>query len=497
MQMNRYCQSFLLSAVISPFFSLAQTIIPQGKPNVILIYADDLGYSDLGCYGREFGNNFTETPNIDRLARQGMRFTNAYASAPISSASRAGLLTGQYPARLGFEFVTTYERNAMSWESDIWKKKYEGKKLLPPPLKLNLPLEEPTIAEMLRNNGYETAIAGKWHVASHVDRYNDWNPYYGPKQRGFSWTADTYGAHPYSYAGKNENEISKDDFPVDELTNQSINFLKQKHEKPFFLFVSHHYVHTPVDVRAEKLIEKYRKKAAGSQTEERIMYAAFVEQFDHYVGQLLDAIDAAGLTENTLVIFSSDNGGDPAYSFNRPLRGSKWNLYEGGIRIPFLVRWPSYIQPGSTNDQPILQLDLMPTLYELYDIEDNYYEEKFDGLSILPYLKGQRRDKNTKRTFIWHFPYYHPEGDKYENALTEIGKEDGVISQTKPQSAIRKGDYKLIYFYENESAELYNLKTDPGEMIDLSKKEMKTKKNLETELLKNLKKMNARLPRKQ
>lgn len=470
----------------------------KDMPNIILIYIDDMAYSDVGCYGNAYGNDFTETPNIDRLAREGVRFTNAYASAPISSASRAGLLTGQYPARLGFEFVTSYERNAVSWESDVWKKKYEGKKLLPPPLKMHLPLEVTTVAEMMRNNGYQTAIVGKWHVASHVHYFEDWNPYYGPGQRGFDWAVETYGAHPLGYPFKQPEEISTEEFPADELTDKAVEFLKQKHEKPFFLYVSHHYVHTPIEVRSEKLIEKYRKKAGGGQSEEKVLYAVFVEQIDHYVGELLDAIDEEKLTENTIVIFTSDNGGDPIYSFTRPFRGSKWNLYEGGIRIPFVVRWPAHIKPGTDNDQPIMQLDLMPTFYELCCSKNEYYEEQFDGMSILPYLKGSGTpNKNKKRTMIWHFPYYHPEGMKYEESKVEIGVEDGYISRTTPHSAIRKGNYKLVYFYENETSELYDIEKDPAESIDISGKKKKVTGQLEKELLEVLKKMRARFPRRQ
>lgn len=488
----------LYSTLLSvPAYTSLLTAQNQDRPNIILIYADDLGYSDVGCYGKEYGNDFTETPNIDRLAKEGISFTNAYASAPISSASRAGLLTGEYPARLGFEFVTSYEQNAVSWESDVWKKKFEGKKLLPPPIKLNLPLEETTMAEMLRNNDYQTAIVGKWHLAAHYKIYNGWDPQFGPKQRGFDWTADTFGAHPYGFSKKNKSGINTDVYPYDELTNQAVGFLKEKHEKPFFLFVSHYYVHTPIDVRSKELIEKYRKKAAGTQTEDRIQYAAFVEQFDHYVGQLLNAIDSTNLRENTLVIFTSDNGGHPIYSFTRPFRGSKWNLYEGGIRIPFIARWPSHTKSGSSCSQPIIQLDLMRTFYELCCAKNIYYENKFDGISILPYLDGVKNEKNKDRTLVWHFPYYHPEGDVYNSSEEKIGREDGFISKTKPQSALRKGDYKLIYFYDDETSELYNIKNDPSESIDLSKKESRMKRKLEKELLSSLKGMNARFPKKQ
>ncbi|MGQ8337470.1 sulfatase [Sunxiuqinia sp. A32] len=476
--------------------TLATNKVKQ-KPNIILIYIDDLAYSDVGCYGREFGNSFTETPNIDRLASQGMKFTNAYASAPICSPSRAALLTGKTPARLGFEFVTKYEGDTFSWDDESWKEKYKDFQLSCPPYTTTLVLSENTIAEELVENGYETGMVGKWHVAPHHLHYNGWSLTHGPKQQGFEWAEDTFGAHPYAYT-KNDpkQEYEEGEYPEDELTQKAIEYLGMNHEKPFFLFVSHYFVHTPIDDRLDWLIQKYRDKASGDKKipERVIQYAAFVDRMDHYVGQLLDAIDQNNLTENTLAVFTSDNGGHPAFAFNRPFRGSKWNLYEGGVREPFIVRWPGVVKEGSVCNSPIIQMDLMPTFSEISG-NDLPMASDVDGQSILPLLKGKEVEKED-RTFIWHFPYYHPEGEEYGRAIENIGVEDLAIARTKPQSAIRKGNYKLIYFYDDDRSELYDLSKDISESNDLSKERPWDTAKLKLELFNYLNRVNARYPRK-
>ncbi|RAV30651.1 arylsulfatase [Sinomicrobium soli] len=474
------------------------------KPNIILIYADDLGYSDVAAFGKEYGYDFIETPNIDRLATQGMRFRSAYAPAPICTASRAAILTGKSPARLGFEFVTMSEGEKYSWDDPGWLQRFADKALIPPPYTLTLPLDEVTIAEALKKYGYTTGIAGKWHVAPHYKRYLGWSPTHGPLQQGFDWGRETYGSHPYqkSILKRELKKYTREgDFPTDALTEGAIQFLKDHKDDttPFFLYVSHYYVHTPIGDNVEWLIDKYiekGKKQGRKIPGKQARYAAFVELFDHYVGQLLEAVDVLGLDENTLIVFTSDNGGNPAFACNGPFRGSKWNLYEGGVRVPMIARWPGKIEKGSVCDTPLIQTDFFPTFIELAggSVNDLNTGPELDGVSVTSlFLDKDAPEALKNRTFIWHFPYYHPEGKKFDEARSQIGVNDGYISQTRPQSSIRKGHHKLIYFYEGESSELYDLNRDHSESVRIKSDEGEALKN---ELLKTLNDREARFPRK-
>jgi arylsulfatase A len=464
------------------------------RPNILLIYIDDLGYADTGCYG----SPLPETPNIDRLASQGMRFTNGYAAAPICSASRASLLTGRSCARLGFEFVTTYEDKNPALQAEI--KKPKARPLPPyilytPPRTKNLPLSERTVAEQLADAGYLTGMTGKWHVAAHHLRYNGWSLTHGPAQQGFEWTNDTFGSHPWGYPEGENGKIGSykyGEYPEDELTQGAIGFIQQPHDKPFFMFVSHYYVHDPLDTPSKWLLDKYRAKAGPDMPDVRVLYAAFVETMDHYVGQLLDALDEAGLADNTLVILTSDNGGHPVHAWNRPLRGSKWNLYEGGIRVPFVTRWPGIVASGSTCDVPVVSTDLLPTFMEAAgSIPDA--DRAYDGQSILALLRGEQTPPSLyDRTLVWHFPYYHRRSET--NPVLPIGIEDGYISFTRPHSVIRKGCYKLIYFYENKNVELYDLRADIAEQHDISEISTEVTVSLRDELLAYLDSVNARFP---
>ena len=473
--------SLLTLAILAPCFAA------ERPPNILFILADDLGYADLGSYG----NTFCDTPNLDKLAAGGMRFTNGYAAAPICSASRAGTLTGKTPARLGFEFVT---KNAEDYAAN-WASRYENRRLIPPIYTLNLPLEEQTIAETLNPLGYTTGLTGKWHVSAHYEHYLGWSPTHGPLAQGFSWGNEDYGAHPYSYPKKERGkygDFAEGEYPTDALTESAIDFLKTNREKPFFLMISHYYVHVPLGTKCKWLVDKYAARAEGKHNKQRIQYGAFVETLDHYVGQLLDALDALGLAENTLVVFTSDNGGHPQFAFNAPLRGSKWNLYEGGIRVPFIARWPGVVTAGSTSDIPVASTDLFPTFRDVAG-NPNETPHAIDGLSILPALRGATTDALAKRNLYWHFPYYHPERD-YDKKPAKIGIEDGYVSQTEPQSAVRQGDYKLLYFWEDQRTELYNLTDDVAEQHDITAAMSEKAATMKTELLGYLKRVDARLP---
>lgn len=469
-----------LLALVASLAGLASGATLLARPNIVFILADDLGWRDLACYG----SAWHETPNLDRLAREGMRFTTAYASAPICSASRASLLTGKSPARLGFEFVTK--------EPGV---KVTDRELKTPPYPLNLALEEQTLAEVLGPTGYRTGFYGKWHVSQHNGYYLGWSTTHGPLQQGFADGDSAFGSHSYSYKENKEiadQPLPAGQFPTDSLTDRAIDFIKRRDDRPFFLYLSHYYVHTPIRSRTPWLTEKYRGRLPADADPDRAVYAGMVETLDHLVGRVLRALDEAGVAQNTLVIFASDNGGHPEYAANGPLRGSKWNVYEGGLRVPFIARWPGRIAAGATCDTPIIGSDLMPTLSAVAGTTPPAGVPQ-DGVSILPLLEGGKTVARTQ-PMVWHFPYYHPEGEKFDEAKAGIGINDFRISQTRPQSAIRMGNYTLVHFYEGDRDELYHLPGDVGEQRDVSKEKPKKTAKLRTALDAYLRDVNARLP---
>ena len=451
-------------------------------PNIVFILADDLGWSDLGCYG----SDWLETPRLDRLATEGLRFTNAYAPAPICSASRAATLTGRTTARNKFEFVTKNKPGRQDF----------GAPMETPPLTLNLDLGLTTIPELLKKADYETAFFGKWHLNQHYQRYLGWSPTHGPKSHGFDTAVEDFGNHPYSYWGNKKKrsflDLAEGDFGDDSMTDRAADFVKQDHENPFFLMISHFYVHDPNHTRLGWLHQRYLKKIHEDHPRRDILahYGAMVTSLDHHVGELLDAIEEADMVDTTLVVFTSDNGGHPNYAGNDPLRGSKWNLYEGGIRVPMIARWPGAIPEGTTTDTPVIGYDLLPTFAELADLTA---PENIDGRSLATTLRNPDTTTETRPLF-WHFPYYHPEGEKFTNAPDSIGIDDGYTSRTQPQSAIRDGNWKLIHFHEDEREELYRIDQDPSEQNDLSGAEAGTRALLKGELFRYLEEVDARLP---
>ncbi|QDU75609.1 Arylsulfatase [Bremerella volcania] len=442
----------LLFALVTPICSAELADAETIQPNIVFILADDLAWSDLGCYGHPWHR----TPNIDRLAEGGIRFTSAYASAPICSASRASLLTGKTTASLGFEFVTKGTPGRQNIDAPT--------ALVAPPLTLNLPLTELTVAERLSDLGYETAFFGKWHLNQHFGRYLGWSPTHGPRQQGFQVAEEDFGAHPYSWGRNPPDAVNEEGkFVEDSMVERVCAYIRQPHDRPYFVMASSFYVHTPVRTPLEWLTNHYEKTipADAKSRANRLIYAAFLETFDHHVGQILQAIEASGKSKDTLVIFFSDNGGHPEYTGNAPLRGSKWNLYEGGIRVPLIVRWPGHAMPGTENAVPTVGYDLPSTFVQAAGGSIDAVE----GQAIS--FRGDITPKVEQRDLIWHFPYYHPETG-YRKAKPTIGVDDFAVSKTKPQSAIRRGDYKLIWFAEDDRVELYHLARDPSEQMDLS-----------------------------
>ncbi len=450
------------------------------RPNILFILADDLGWSDLECYG----NPWFKTPHLNKLASEGTRYTNAYTPAPICSAARASFLTGKTTARLGFEFVVKNE-----------ERQTKPAPLQTPDFTPGLALKETTIPETLKEAGYDTAFFGKWHLNKHHQRYLGWSPTHGPKNHGFDVAEEDFGNHPYSYWGKKAErkfaDVPKGKFLRDSMTDRAISYLNEQHQNPFFLMVSHFYVHTPIHTRSKWLYDSVLKRIPSDhpRREKLAHYGAMVETLDHHVGQLLGALDDAGHRKNTLVVFTSDNGGDPNYYGNAPLRGNKWNLYEGGVRVPFMARWPGKIPTGLSSSIPVIGYQLHATFAEVAETNP---PTGIDGISILPALLNPKGNFQSQ-DFIWHFPYYHPERN-FEKSQDTIGIDDGVTTKTRPMSAMRIGDHKVIYFHENKRTEIYDLSKDLSEQNNLYNDPSLRTSPLRFNVPVSLQHHNARLP---
>jgi len=433
-------------------------------PNIILILVDDLGWSDLECYG----DPFFETPHLDQLAQEGMRFTNAYAPAPICSASRASILTGRTPARTHLEFVVKKQGD---------QPVLQNTQLIQPQYPLDLPLDEITIAETLAAQGYRTGLFGKWHLNEHYKTYLGWSPTHGPTQQGFQDADGDFGAHAYGYRDRKFGDFAPGEFPADAMTEKSIAFLQANRDRPFFLFYSSFYPHEPVHTRCEWLYKKYAAKPeAQGAAGDRAMYGAVVEQMDHYIGQLLKAVDDLDLRKNTLVVFLSDNGSSPVYQYRNALRGGKWELYEGGVRVPMIVRWPNQVAAGSESTVPVQGVDIFPTFASVASAPLPL-ERSLDGLSLVSLFRGDDSNFPADRNLYWHFPFYHP-----------------VTTIVRPHSAIRRGTWKLIYAPEDHSAQLFRIGDDPGEHVDLSTSYPDVLQDLQQSLIDYLHTAGARLP---
>lgn len=414
---------------------------PADRPNIVFIYIDDMGWRDLSVMGSEY----YETPNIDRLASEGMLFTNAYANAPNCAPSRAALLSGTYGPRTGIYTVASAARG-----------RAENRRLVPVENKTTLELEVVTLAESLQAAGYATGHAGKWHLGGEGHL---------PTDQGFDWSVagDAGGSPPgyfYPYV-RGQRSLpglesgAEGEYLADRLTDEAIGFITTPRDQPFFLYLSHYSVHTPTQGKPE-LVEHYRGKA-GSNGHDNPTYAAMVQSVDEGVGRLLTALDQSGLTGNTVVIFTSDNGGFGPVTSMAPLRGSKGMLYEGGIREPLIVRWPGRVAPGSTSETPVIGTDMYPTLLELVGGAPPA-GQTLDGTSVVPILTGL--DELAPRPLFWHFPAY------LERDASIVR---GQPWRTTPVSAVRLGRYKLLWFFEDSRAELYDLERDVSESHDLSK----------------------------
>lgn len=452
------------------------------RPNIVVIVADDLGWQDLHVTGHPWH----VTPNLDRLAAQGTRFDHAYAAAPICTASRAALLTGRSPARLGIEFVIKSPEATHSTTHP----------LQPPSYPFNLPLSETTVAEVLGPAGYATGYFGKWHLAQHHGSYLRWSPTHGPLQQGYIEGTDDFGDHTYGDVTRSESErapLPPGDYGRDPLTAHAVGFLRAHRDQPFYLHFSPYYVHDPFRTRASWLADDYAARLPAGTDRKRAVYAAMVELLDRQVGAVLAALDELDLTKNTLVVFTSDNGGHPVVSANGPLRGSKWNLYEAGLRVPWIIRWPGRVRAGATSGETFIGTDLLPTLCAAAGAPLPA-GVALDGQDVLPLWLGQPSAAASARTLTWHFPYYHPEGAAFAKARPTIGVDDFAVSQTQPQSAIHVGDWKLIHFFADNRDELYRLPDDHSEQHNLAANEPTRTRELRAQLDATLLAAHARIP---
>lgn len=401
----------------------------EGRPNIIFILIDDLGWHELGCYG----NTFNETPNLDKLAGQGMKFTSAYAAAPVCSPTRAALMTGQYPARVG---ITDYLRpNAAN----------------------HLSTDYVTIAEMLQGAGYATGIIGKWHLTGYA---NHGAEEFGPAVHGFDEVIVSenrgIGAGSYFYPYHFNREIAKRlpgrEYLVDRCNLEAVEFIERHKDEPFFLFLSHYAVHTRLQGKPA-LLSKYEKKSGagkGNRAKRNNPHlAAQLESIDEGVGMIMRKLDELSLAEKTVLIFTGDNGGEDRVTTNGPLRAGKSTLYEGGIRVPLVARWPAAVKAGQVCDTPAITCDFYPTFLECAGLRADAGHH-VDGVSLLPLLKDPQADLGREMLY-WHYPLQKPH-----------------FLGGRSSGAVRCKNFKLVEFFETGDVELYNLATDIGERHNLA-----------------------------
>ncbi|WP_298369707.1 sulfatase [uncultured Lutibacter sp.] len=449
------------------------------KKNILFILADDYGYNDMSFRN----DSFYETPNIDAIAKSGTVFNNGYANCQVCSPSRASIMNGKFPARHG---ITDW---IGAREGEKWREKKRFSKLMPASYKHNLAHKDVTLPEALKEEGYATFFAGKWHLGEK----GSW-----PEDHGFDvnkggWDAGGPRGGYYSpYSNPNLKDGEDGESLSMRLAKETVDFMKANKDEKFFAYLSFYAVHGPIQTSKEKW-EKYRKKAEKNgiaessfkmkkffpmrETQDNPVYAGLVETMDDAVGVVLKGLKDLGLDKNTIVVFTSDNGGvsaGDAYSTsNLPLRGGKGYQYEGGIREPYFIKVPWLKNRIKESNTPVSGADFYPTLLDLVGAKLKP-EEHLDGVSLLPLLKGETINE---RPLIWHYPHYGNQGGE-------------------PSSIIRKGDWKLIHYYEDGRNELFNLKSDLSEMNEVSEENSELVASLKSELFEYLKEVGANFPEK-
>ena len=445
-----YCDAVLCNAAQPQPRSTSQS------PNILLILTDDLGWRDLSCYG----SDFYEAPNIDRLASQGMQFTDAYAAANVCSPTRAAVLTGKAPARLHLtDFLSGLEFPHAALKPPNWQRHH-------------LPHEEITLAEMLKQAGYETFHFGKWHLGGD-DHF--------PVTQGFDHSlAETQAGWPgtYFYPWPMVRNLTgkKGDYLTDRLTDEVINSLRQPRNRPFFTFLSYFTPHRPTQAKVEH-IRKYEAKLTPEHVQRSPVNAGMIHSLDENVGRIMQALDDLELADNTFLIFASDNGGNhyadvPQKTNNAPLRDGKGAAYEGAYRVPLIVRWPGKVPAGTKTSEPVSSVDFFPTLQAL--TEQNLTEiPELDGVNLLPLLLKQR--PLGRQALYWHYPHYHHGG-------------------ASPHGVIRKGRYRLVEHFDGTPAELYDIENDIGETVNLINTLPEKSKELLSDLRRWRRDVDAQMP---
>lgn len=429
----------------------------DARPNILFIMIDDMGWMDLACQG----NKLVETPNIDRLAKQGVRFTDAYAAAPVCSPTRAAILTGLSPARLHLTNHTPDQKRFIPDDAT----------LLPAPMHNELSLDYVTIAERLKESGYRTAFMGKWHLSGP----NRGNPELEPTEQGFDINIGGagYGGPPSfwdPYKNPNIADRKEGEYLPDRLADEAIEYIGQERDEPFMLFLWNYTVHWPMEA-PEDLLEKYKTRTGPGLNDTR--YGAMIEAMDDSIGRVLAELDRLNLSDDTLVLFTSDNGGYGGVADNRPLRKDKGHLYEGGIRVPLIVRWPGNVEPGTLCHEPVISMDHYATLLEVAGLKPDP-ALPLEGVSLTPLFDGQK--SLNRDSIFFHYPNY------------------AFHKSNRLGSAMRQGNLKLIENFDDGSLELYDLSRDIGETIDISEMKPEQAKLMRAQLVAWRNSVNANMP---
>lgn len=456
----RFASALLVALLLFKPVAQAESKPAAGeKLNVVFLLADDLGWTGLRC----FGSDFYETPNLDRLATQATKFTNAYSACTVCSPTRASIMTGQYPARLHLtDFIAGQNRPFAKMRIPDWTKFLEHRHV--------------TIAEALQQAGYRTGMIGKWHL----DKRGDSN--FAPVKHGFDEQhLKPPGTRGYLISPRFQNlGESGSRYVTDYLTDKAVDFIDRNRQQPFFLYFAYHTPHTPIQGRAD-LVKEFEGKVRKKTVHNNPTYAAMVKSLDMSVGRVLAQLEKSGVSDRTLVVFTSDNGGltqrygkHDGFTENLPLRRGKGSAYEGGVRVPTIVHLPGVTKPGTVCDEPVSTIDWYPTLLELTGAFGNKVHNKSaDGVSLAGLIRNP--SASLDRNLYWHYPHYHAGGDG-------------------PYSAVRSGDWRLVEFHETGETVLYNLSDDIGERKDLSKSNPKKATALLSDLQAWRKRVGAQMP---